>query len=246
MRHSLSLLLALCLNQSVLAYQPLVTDDTGTQGAGGNQVELSITQNRNTDTAASTTTRTRTIPFVFTRGFTDALDVYAGASHARSKDAVGVIDNTDPNLVLGAKWRFFEQENGWSLGFKPELQASTPSARASWSSLLIASRDTSFGEFHANLFYARVNYKTGTDRRDQWRLSVAPVFQINDQFKAALDLGYTTNPTAGERSAMSYALLGAVYSPNDNLDIAFGWQKNLDEPGNKTSQATLGVTYRFK
>src|SRR5512134_3402934 len=60
---------------STAAFQPLITDDTGTQGAGGNQVELAL--NRQEVKGAGDTTITRTLPLVFTRGITDALDLYA-------------------------------------------------------------------------------------------------------------------------------------------------------------------------
>lgn len=238
-------LLVLSLSQAAQAYQPLITDYTGTQGAGGRQAELSWSSSRNTDTTAPLTTRTRTLPFVYTQGYSDTLDVYFGLSFSRSKDDTGLVDHTEPNPTLGTKWRFLEQDGGWSLGFKPEIQFATETAKTSWSALLIASRETDFGEFHANLAYARVNHKTGTDRKDQWRLSVAPVFHVNGQIKVALDLGYLTNPTTGERAGMAYALLGGVYSPNDKLDFALGWQRNLNEPGNRVHQVSLGLTYRF-
>ena len=52
------------------SFQPLVTDDTGTQGAGGNQLELAGTRAKN-DVATA-----RDAAFVYTRGLTDGLDVF--------------------------------------------------------------------------------------------------------------------------------------------------------------------------
>jgi hypothetical protein len=49
-----------------LWFQPLITDDTGTQGAGGNQIEIAL--DRLEFNSAGATTKTRTLPLVYTRG----------------------------------------------------------------------------------------------------------------------------------------------------------------------------------
>src|SRR5262245_42786547 len=63
------------------AYQPLVTDDTGTQGDGGNQLELTYT--RFTDKEPGAKAVLETLPLIYTRGVGDALEVYAGAAYVR-------------------------------------------------------------------------------------------------------------------------------------------------------------------
>lgn len=63
------------------AFQPLVTDDTGTQGAGGNQVEAAY--HRTVDKASGTRDVTHEVPLVFPRGVTDAFDLYAGLGYQR-------------------------------------------------------------------------------------------------------------------------------------------------------------------
>ena len=64
-----------------LALQPLITDDTGTQGSGGNQIELAVSSSRLTSLAETETTWNHSV--VYTRGITEALDLYAGASFVR-------------------------------------------------------------------------------------------------------------------------------------------------------------------
>lgn len=94
-----------CFSHPALAFQPLIADDTGTQGSGGNQLEFSFNEDR--AKVAGSTDRTRTLPVVYTRGPTDTLDVFAGLSHARidwstpGDDASGA-----GNPAFGAKWRF--------------------------------------------------------------------------------------------------------------------------------------------
>jgi hypothetical protein len=117
---------------AAFAFQPLVTDDTGTQGARGNQVEWSY--RRTFDKAPGVRDVTHDIPLVFTRGITDALDLHAGLAYRR-------LVPPDPsqhgwsNTALGAKWRFYENEaSKLSFALKPEVQlpVSQPARRAVW------------------------------------------------------------------------------------------------------------------
>jgi len=247
----------LALSTATLAYQPLITDDTGTQGEGGNQVELSYA--RNTERAEGSKTVTGTVPVGYTRGLADALDLYAGVSHVRIKTDAVATGSGGGNPVLGAKWRFREEEKGWSLALKPEIQFGVSAGaeakglgmgRTGWSAMLIATRETDFGEFHVNVAYARARFETEDEisgnRKDLWRLSAAPVWGINDQWKVALDLGLQTNSDKTLNSRMAYALLGAVYSPSKDFDLALGWQKPFEDGPARVWQATVGGTWRFR
>ncbi|MBI3041228.1 MAG: hypothetical protein HYY78_00170, partial [Betaproteobacteria bacterium] len=91
------------------AFQPLVTDDTGTQGAGGNQLEAAY--NRTVDKAPDARVVTHEAPLVFTRGVTDALDLYAGLGYQRIvPPAPEAVQRGWGNPAVGAKWRFYENE----------------------------------------------------------------------------------------------------------------------------------------
>ena len=88
------------------AFQPLVTDDTGTQGAGGNQLEA--TYNRTRAKAPDTRVVTHEVPLTFTRGITDPLDLYAGLDYQRIvPDAPAATESGWSNPALGAKWRVY-------------------------------------------------------------------------------------------------------------------------------------------
>lgn len=73
--------IAAALPAAALAFQPLITDDTGTQGKGGNQLEAGY--NRTSDKAPGGSSVTHEIPLVYTRGIADELDVYAGVTRMR-------------------------------------------------------------------------------------------------------------------------------------------------------------------
>lgn len=250
----ISFFLSLLASTGALAYQPLVTDDTGTQGVGGNQLELSYAHARS-DENSGTSTTSRSLPFVYTRGITDNLDLYAGISYLRFDTTGAPRQSGLGNPVVGAKWRFYEQQDGWSIGFKPEIQLPVSADAAakglglnktSYSGLFIFTRETGFGEFHVNAAYAHVNDDSGAIRKHQYRLSAAPVWKVAEKCKVALDLGVLTNPEIWESAWMQYALLGVVYSPADNLDFAIGYQKFFNDGPDTNWQATAGLTWRFR
>lgn len=233
------------------AYHPLVTDDTGTQGLGGNQLELGYDYARSK--AAGVTGIERAVPFTYTRGLTDDLDVFAGVARQTSPG------NGWSNVAVGAKWRFFEDEAArFSLALKPEIVLPVSRAReaagfgngkTSYGLNLILTRETDFGELHFNLAAERSNFAdtvTFSDRRNLYRLSVAPVWHVAEGWKAALDLGVQTNPDRAEKSRMGYMELGLVYSPSENLDLSFGLTRDIMDGAVSTTSASFGLTWRFR
>lgn len=109
------------ISLSALAFQPLITDDTGTQGAGGNQLEFSFNEDR--ATAAGDTGRVQKLPVVYTHGLAESIDVFAGMGYTRIRSSVPGFDNSgNGNPAIGAKWRFSEDEAlGTSFAIKPEI-----------------------------------------------------------------------------------------------------------------------------
>lgn len=241
------------------AFQPLVTDDTGTQGAKGNQVEAAY--NRTVDKLSGTEAVAQEVPLVFTRGFTDALDLYAGVGYQRIEPpAPGTEERGWGNPAVGAKWRFYENEaSKLSFALKPEVQFPVSdsrearglgTAKTSYSVNLIMTQETGFGAVHANAVAERVNYSddalNSAERRTLYRLSVAPVWDVAEGWKLALDAGLTTNPDLAESARMGYIELGAIYSPSKDLDLAFGIIRNVSDGDISTTQATAGITWRFR
>jgi hypothetical protein len=241
------------------AFQPLVTDDTGTQGAKGNQVEAAY--NRTVDKLSGTEAVTQEVPLVFTRGFTDALDLYAGVGYQRIEPpAPGTEERGWGNPAVGAKWRFYENEaSKLSFALKPEVlfpvsdsreARGLGTAKNSYSVNLIMTQETGFGAVHANAVAERVNYSddalNSAERRTLYRLSVAPVWDVAEGWKLALDAGLTTNPDLAESARMGYVELGAIYSPSKDLDLAFGIIRNVSDGDISTTQATAGITWRFR
>lgn len=250
------LLLAVgCSN--ALAFQPLVTDDTGTQGKAGNQIEISINQDRR-EQAGSTAT-TVLLPGVYTRGLGDSLDIYVTANHTRIR-APGADASGSGNPAAGLKWRFYEEESSkTSLGLKPEIRfpvgaaeeaAGLGSGRSSVGVTLILSQEVAFGAVHANLAAGRNRFRNTTVNPDAstFRASIAPVWDVSEEWKLALDLGSETETAAGAKKRSTFAEIGAVFSPSKDLDWAFGLIHRTDNasPRATTTSVTLGLTWRFK
>lgn len=245
--------------QPTLAFQPLITDDTGTQGAAGNQLEFGMTDDKASQ--GNTTARTRAVALTYTRGITDTLDLYISGAWVRinSIDAVANASGIG-NPVLGGKWRFYENEaSKTNLAFKQEFrlavnpakeQLSLGVGKTSASSTLILTQEVPFGAVHANLWSSRDRYEDTTVNPDATatRFSVAPVWEISGNFKLELDAGTETRRTNVAVMRSRTLELGATYSPNKELDLAFGVIRKADNASAQTviSSYTVGVTWRFQ
>ncbi len=255
---AVALLLAASSTAS-FAFQPLITDDTGTQGAGGNQIEFSVNEDK--ASVAGDTTKTRTLPLGYTRGLSDTLDVYIAASHIRIRSTVPDTDASGSgNPALGAKWRFFENEDSkTSLGIKPEIRLPVSAAkeaaglgagRTSYGLTLILTQEVPFGAIHANLATGRNRFSDTATNPDAstTHISIAPVWEVAEEWKLALDVGSDSETAGGSTTRSSFTEIGAIFSPSKDLDFALGLVRRSDnaDPRTTTTSATAGVTWRFK
>ena len=246
------------LSSASLALQPLITDDTGTQGESGKQFEVGYVNKEASLTGD--TKRTGTLPLVFTFGATEKLDLYVGITPTMIRSNVPGVDADGlGNTALGVKWRFFENEgSGTSLALKPEIRLPVSSGHeaaglgagaASYGLALILSQDVSFGAIHFNLAGGRDEYSAASlqPSANTLRVSVAPVWDINEQWKLAVEVGHESVSSAGDTATSQFVQLGAIFSPSKDLDLALGILRNNDNatPQTSTTTATMGLTWRF-
>lgn len=241
------------------AYLPLVTDDTGTEGAGGNQVELGFQRIKSELDGNSDVTQA--FPLEYTRGLHDNIDVFGGIGFQRFNSVLaGSKEQGWANPVVGFKWRLYENEAAkLFFAIKPEI--SLPLARKheeqglgsgafSYAMNFILTKETGFGELHANIFAQHVNFdlaeNLAVNRRNQLRLSVAPIWNLNDQWKLALDAGLVTNPDVSQKARMGYVQVGGSYAPQEELELGLGALRFLSDGPTRADELTLGLTWRFK
>jgi hypothetical protein len=253
-------LLLAAASTATWAYQPLVTDDTGTQGEGGNQLEFAF--NRDRATQAGITEITRILPLTYSRGLSEALDIFVGINHTRrSSSAPGAkVYSGSGNPSMGLKWRFYENAaSKTSFALKPELglpidedkeAVGLGSGRTSYSLTTILTQETAFGAVLANLAAGRTLYRNTAINPDTStiRASIAPVWQVNEEWKLALDMGSETQHAAGHKTRAEFLEIGVVFSPTKGLDFAFGILRRTDHtsPSTIINAISTGVTWRFK
>ncbi|MFZ4535994.1 transporter [Propionivibrio sp.] len=243
----------------VFAFQPLITDDTGTQGVGGNQLELSFNEDR--AKLAGNTDRIRSLPVAYTRGLTDTIDIFAGISYARIHAGTsGDSSSGAGNPAIGGKWRFYENgESKTSFAVKPEILFPVSSDResgglgtgkTSGNLTFILTQEVPFGAIHLNAGLGRDRFRDTLINPDltKTRVSIAPVWDVTEQWKLALDLGTESARAGGTGVRSDFVELGAIYSPNKDLDFAVGFihSADNDSPRTTTDTATAGITWRFK
>lgn len=107
------------------AAHPLVTEDTGTQGKGGWQLEVNAEVSR--DSTDGVGTRGFRPAATLSYGVADAVDVQVGRPYQRLITDDGSTwqeSNGGLDTALDLKWRFFENAR-FSLGLKPGVTFAT-------------------------------------------------------------------------------------------------------------------------
>lgn len=237
--------------RNVQAANPLITDDTGTQGAGKAQLEFTGEYNRSEQDGAVTKTITAPTMPVLTVGVLEDVDAVAGIGWQQVKtEADGVTDTQSGANDLGVdiKWRFHENSE-WSLALKPGATFATGDAKkglgngkATGRLYLLATRQAGPLALHLNLGYIRNNNSLG-QRQDLFHLSGAGEWKCLPSFKLVGDLGIESRRQTGGQDP-AYALAGVIWSPLERLDLDAGIKKVMNSPAKEYALST-GVTTRF-
>ena len=242
--------------QPALAMQPLVTDDTGTVGAGRHQLEFSATHTHETSPFGRTTQREGAV--VYTHGLTDVLDVFVSAARAAGSDesaGTSFVGVTNPSV--GIKWRYYDGgEGGYSLLLKPELVlpvSATKEAeglgtgRVSYGLTAGLSHETGFGSVHLNAYLARDRYRDDLvfpEERTS-RLSLAPVWNVAAGWTLVADTGIENVRAGGMTTRTRFLELGAIHAINEDLELAIGVIRQHGSDQVQANTVTFGLTWRF-
>ena len=274
----LVLLGLLLLAAPAAAFEPLNTDDAGTVVAGGNQIEqyyFFINRAGGSQAADilspgeeySGSTDARAYPFTYTRGLSDTVEASFSTTYYTQPNGSF---SRFANYVFATKWRFHEDDvNRYALAIKPmfilpatqqQQVAGLGLAAFNYGLNFIGSKYWNDIEIHANASYMRSPYNTNysigrtadNSRTDILLLSFAPVFTVTPGVRLALDIGTITNPATSEQYLSFYSLVGAIYSLNQNLDIAASYMRTalnygatVGIAGAGSSRTEVGFTWRF-
>ena len=232
-------LLPFCLAAALDAHaaHPLITEDTGTQGAGRYQLEVSAEEREDRATRRDI----EVVTGVLSYGIGETADVQAGVPWYRSgPDGVG-----DASLDL--KWRFFERD-AWSLALKPGLTLPTGDERdghgtgkITWGSLIILSYQPGAIGVHAHAGFRRNENKLG-QRESLRQLAAAATYRIGD-VRFVGELTRETNRVPGG-GTVRYTTLGAIWSMTRDVDLDIGW-RNGNGSAPIDEALLLGATVRW-
>lgn len=236
-KRSFAFLALLLLSRNAYSAHPLNTEDTGTQGSGGWQLELNGERNRDEGVRGAQALT------VLSYGVAENLDVQAGLPWQDLGDERGIGD-----ALVAIKWRFWEQ-GPFSLGTRAgflfptaDEQRGLGNGKTNFAALLIGSYEGERWLFHAHAGY-RDNRNTLGNRASLTELSAAVLYKLTEQIRPLLDVSRLTNPDPASDQALQNVVLGVIWQATKQLDLdaglRFGNQPAIDRA------LMLGVTLRW-
>lgn len=238
------------------AAHPLITDDAGTVGKGGVQLEINAELAYDKETLDDSTTEKSEVAeaaLTVTYGLTDSLDFVVTAPYqwlsAHENDELIAREKGISDMSLDLKWRFFEKD-GWGLALKPGISLPTGNeekglggGRTSYRLFFITTRELEPWAFHLNIGYIR-NENNGGDRSDLWHASAAAEVELVKDLKAVANIGIETNPASDSSTHPAFALGGLIYELSEKISLDAGVKFGLTKPEADVSYLA-GVTIKF-
>lgn len=237
------------------AAHPLITDDTGTQGEGNFQLELTGQYDRDKENVGGVSIKATGIETAaaLSYGMADHIDLVLSLPYlwGREKENGSLVyqENGIGDAGLAAKIKVFEKE-GFSLAVKPGFSLPTGnedkrlgSGKLGGQVFLIASEETGPWAFHANLGYIR-NENDADERENIWHASVAAAWEIVKDLSLVANIGVERNPDGEADDDPAFLIGGIIYSIAENLDIDLGVKYGLTDSEADIS-ALAGLAFRF-
>jgi hypothetical protein len=252
-----ALLMAIFSGQAFAAL-PFITDDAGTLGRGTSQVELFYVGSTDKETIDGSTVKTdRNLPgATFGYGVAESLDLTLGVARSWGTVTVDGISSNDAgsaDFLLNAKWQFHE-EAGFRFAVKPLVGYSYHVGGTSddhvtvYGGWLIATKEHEALAVSLNAGYLYKDYGSAAERDSSrsgiWILSALATYKVLEGLTLGLDVGASTNPDKASSGMPAYALGGAIYSPNKNVDLSLGLKFGITKPEPDLA-GIAGITLRF-
>lgn len=228
------------------AAHPLVSDDTGTQGDGNWQLEL----NGEGTTSQPDIGHQAFYNATVTRGVGEALDLYVNAPYTTLQHGSDTLGSGLQDIELGAKWRIYETET-YSLGLKPFITLPNGNDARGLGNGRVGGGFTVLNQYKLDddwtfLANAGLTYQPNTlgQRSLIWRASGAVLYQVLPTTKLILDVGASRNTDGTQSTPPAFAIVGAIYSPYDWVDLDVGYRRGLNRQ-TYTASWMAGLTVRW-
>ena len=236
-RRSAALLAVLLLSRGAYGAHPLNTEDTGTQGSGGWQLELNGERNRDEGVRGAQALS------VLSYGIAENADLQVGVPWQDLGDVRGMGD-----ALAAVKWRFWEQ-GPYSLGIRAgflfptgDEQRGLGNGKTNFAALLIGSYEGERWLVHAHAGY-RDNRNTLGNRRNVAEISAAVLYKLTERIRPLLDVSRITNTDPESDQAAQNVVLGVIWQVTKDLDLdaglRYGNQPAIDRA------LMLGMTIRW-
>ena len=232
---------ALLFTSGAYGAHPLNTEDTGTQGKGGWQLE--VNGERNQDKIDGETVKGAQAAAVLSHGVAETVDLQFGVPWQDTGSARGAGD-----LIAALKWRFWEQ-GPLSAGLRAGVTSPTGdedrglgNGKPTWAVLLIGQYEGERWIFLAHAGYRR-NSNVFGDRESIGEISAAALYKATAQLKLLVDANRTTNADPQSDQKIRQMVIGAIYSPSKDLDLDIGFRRGNDAALERAVMA--GVTLRW-
>ena len=226
---SISLPATFLVSIGAFAAHPLITDDTGTQGAGKFQIEVNgeyVNEGGNSETVLGGT---------LSAGALENVDVVLGVPYVflREEDEAGdrVSENGLSDISLEVKWRFYENE-GLGFAFKPGITFATGNedkglgdGKPSYSLFFITTKKMAKINLHLHLGYIR----NREELCDIWHYSLAVEYAATKNLNIVGNIGGETNPDKESNIHPLFLLSGVIYKVTDSFDVDFGVKTGLSK-----------------
>ena len=240
----LSMAIVLLMSGDVFAAHPLITDDTGTQGAGKFQLELIGEHARDNHDIATEPAS------IFTAGLRDNVDLVLSIPYhlLRFRDHEGhmITEHGISDIGIEIKWRFYDRER-LSLALKPGItlpigddEKGLGDGKTSYGLAFISTREIDPIILHLDVSFT----KNRRELRDVWHYSLAAEYTATRKLKLVGNVGGEANPDRGSSTHPAFILGGLIYSLYENLDLDIGIKAGLNQ-AEADYHILAGLTYRF-
>lgn len=241
---------ALLWSAAAPAGHPLITEDTGTQGAGRWQLELTLDHGRSSSGVIRE--RSYSSSAVISYGVRETADLILTVPYERTEANGGGSSDSARGLgdvEIAAKWRFFEHGQT-SLAVRPGISLPTGdddeglgTGRAAPSLFAVLSHEPGAWGFHVHVGYTNNRNDVG-ERRDIYHGSLAATYRSSPQWLWVADVSTETDPDPAADEHVRSAVLGTIWTVRPNLDLDLGYRKGLSDSADDHTWL-FGLAYRF-